>query len=711
MFPDICKSMPIGRILPILLTCCCILAATTDGAAANTTAWERDAVTLRMVQLAQAGRVAEARDALQEYIDAHPADGTMLYNLACLDILLGDHDQALVDLESALDNGYSNFRLMDMDRSLAPIREDPRYLELVERHESALRETSLARALVLEDGYPLADVDLHPAADDDGRVRATATLTNDADALTVEVTVVDPAAGVDRLPWDGGSGLLINLVRPISLDDYESRQYHALGVGCENGVPQAWLVGRDGELGLQPLPEVVPTVERTDDGIRYAVTLPWSVFHPYGPPLDLEMGLNVFYLGAEIDGSQPILSLMPEGRLSYEQSPWRRYVPASFMTSDRSRPVLKGRLYNRLIEGGTVDMEYVIWSAGQADKTCRIEILDMDGNPAAGSEPLVLDLWCEEDLNYFDASVDITGLPTGEYRLVATVDDVGGREAVVVESFTRFADNLFGDLNARIYAMDTPEGGILKYRLFLLVQELDKRHPQQDSSDLLATCAEVTAMIEACEGGGSCLPDAGFFLGGFPVDTMTQRMCALHLPSGHRGLDEPRLMVVVPHEPGMESILAGRIGNNMDPAGDTVVLVPQSHGSTGLAVDKASEHTAMAVEWGRELFRTGDVVLVGLGAGTDAAMITSIRRPELFRQVVIGVDDLLLDDANFSAEGFRDALASHVSDLPYVLLTADADAERTRIIADTMSGLGFHVVVIEVVTEQDVLDVLATGLD
>ena len=63
---------------------------------------QRDQMTLRMVQLAQAGRVIEARDVLRLYLQEHPTDGTMYYNLTCLDLWLKEKEQGLEDLERAL---------------------------------------------------------------------------------------------------------------------------------------------------------------------------------------------------------------------------------------------------------------------------------------------------------------------------------------------------------------------------------------------------------------------------------------------------------------------------------------------------------------------------------------------------------------------------------------------------------------------------------
>lgn len=125
MKPPANGNIGIRRTLLTIGALCCLWGAASMDAMAAGSPLDRDAATLRMVQLARAGRVDEARSTLHAYLDAHPDDGTMLYNLACLDLVLEDTDQALVDLEAALDAGYTNFRLIETDQSLKSLRGDP----------------------------------------------------------------------------------------------------------------------------------------------------------------------------------------------------------------------------------------------------------------------------------------------------------------------------------------------------------------------------------------------------------------------------------------------------------------------------------------------------------------------------------------------------------------------------------------------------------
>lgn len=655
---------------------------------------DRDAVTLRMVQLARAGRIDEARAALRGYAAAHPGDGIMLYNLACLDLLAADHETAFAHLETALAAGYSNFRHMEADRSLAPLRDDPRYQPLVDRYEQALRDTFQARALVLEAGYPVAGIPLH-AADGAGAdavsLRARLTLSYDHEGLTLAVDAVDPAFAAAAPPWEGGAGLLVNLVRPIGHDDYESRRFHSVGVGLDDGRPAAWLVSHDGDVRLEPLPGVAPVLERRDDRVRWRVLIPWRVFHPYGPPLDVQMGLNVFCLGAGAGPSRPVLALMPESRLSYEPAPWRRYVPVDFLDSDRSRPALRGRLYDRLVERDAVELEAAAWCGEAGAASWELEVVDADGAAVPGV-PVEIRAWtCEAGLNFFDAALPVPDLPTGDYRLRARCTLPGGRTFALDEAFSRFQGGWLEDLNRRLHVLDSPRAELVRYHLFVLARDLERRHPQDPADVLHHEYLRVRGLVEACESGAPILPDAGPFLGGFAVDTMVQRSCALHLPAGWRGRDDLHLLLVVPPAPGREQELAAALGARLD---DAVVLVPQSHGSTGLALDKAARHTVLAADWARGFFGPLPLTLAGLGAGADAALAAAQQRPELFTGLLLDADHLFLEDDRFSAAHLSDLLADAAAAPPTTLAARLVVPERLEIVAAALRARGTEVTVL-----------------
>jgi len=684
------------RIPPLLLSAvaaavlagCAAAPAPAPPAPAPPAPADRDATALRMVQLVRAGRLEEARAAVRDFTAAHPRDGTMLYNLACLDLMAEDRDTALATLETALAAGYSNFRLMEKDRSLSPLRDDPRYLEMVDRYESALRDTFESRALLLEAGYPVVDVPLH-AADGGPGPEARLTVAYDRDALHVDVAGRDPAFSWAATPWEGGSGLLIHLIRPIGLDDYESRRYHAVALGLDQGEPRAWLVSVDGDRRREPLPEAAPILARDGDAFRWRASIPWDVFHPYGPPLDLEMGLNVIVLRAGGGSTRLVAALMPEARPPWEGDPWRRYVPVQFLDSDRSRPSARARISNRLVEGEAVALEAGAWCAVAGEARWTLEVLPQ-GRSDEPATSAVTRLWaCAEGFNFDDTTVDVAALPTGLYRLRARCALPDGDELTLDEPFYRLREDDMDDLNRRLHELGGPRAELVRYHLFVFARDLDRRHPLDPVDDLDAEFRRIAGLVDDLEAGRPVLPEAGPFLGGFNVDTMVQRSCAMHLPPGWRERRDLRLLVVVPPGPGQEEELARAVGSRRD---DLVVLVPQSHGATGLDLDRATRHTATAVDWARELFGVERVALAGLGAGADAALAAALGRPDLVSALLLEVDGLFAVETGPGPERLEELIAASPPPPPTLLVAAAGHEESLAAVAAALRSRGGQVV-------------------
>jgi tetratricopeptide (TPR) repeat protein len=86
----------------------------------------------RALQLLDAGRPAEARDALLKALEIRPDDVETLYNLACACSRIGAKDAALDYLERAVRLGWSNFLQIRHDPDLDPLHGEPRFARLIE---------------------------------------------------------------------------------------------------------------------------------------------------------------------------------------------------------------------------------------------------------------------------------------------------------------------------------------------------------------------------------------------------------------------------------------------------------------------------------------------------------------------------------------------------------------------------------------------------
>ena len=67
-----------------------------------------------------------------EVIVLNSMNSLVTYNLACLEALSGNNEEALVWLEEAVASGYADPEWLQQDTDLASLKEDPRFLELVE---------------------------------------------------------------------------------------------------------------------------------------------------------------------------------------------------------------------------------------------------------------------------------------------------------------------------------------------------------------------------------------------------------------------------------------------------------------------------------------------------------------------------------------------------------------------------------------------------
>jgi TolB-like protein/Flp pilus assembly protein TadD len=87
---------------------------------------------IHATQLASAGRRDEAISEGAKALESSPGDPVMLYNAACLYVNLDEADRAIATLQQAVAAGYSNFGWMKNDPDLASLRNNPKFLELMQ---------------------------------------------------------------------------------------------------------------------------------------------------------------------------------------------------------------------------------------------------------------------------------------------------------------------------------------------------------------------------------------------------------------------------------------------------------------------------------------------------------------------------------------------------------------------------------------------------
>jgi tetratricopeptide (TPR) repeat protein len=84
--------------------------------------------------LSQNDLFAEALVLDQRLAQILPNDQTVHYNLACSLCLNGQVDGALAALQTAIELGYADFARIESDTDLELLRDEPDYLELMEKY-------------------------------------------------------------------------------------------------------------------------------------------------------------------------------------------------------------------------------------------------------------------------------------------------------------------------------------------------------------------------------------------------------------------------------------------------------------------------------------------------------------------------------------------------------------------------------------------------
>ncbi len=697
MFPF--KAIAVSFLLFLLLG----LGSAVFADQVKTESLTRDEVILRMVQLARSGRIDQAQNVLRNYLQDNTGDGTMHYNLTCLDLLLMQKDQAMIDLENALKNGYTNFRLIEVDADLNRLRDDPRFLPLIEQYQTDFIEDFHSRALYLEEGYPAQKLSLELQSTRGGELKPQVAVAFNARELLLTLTVDETPGESQKPPWENGSGVMVNLVHPVSPDDYDSRRYYSYAFYLNEGQARATLVGRHKEVFLQSIPPLKPTITQQGNTTTYEIAIAWEFFDPYAPSLDPEMGLNVFYFTAGEEATRSVYSLMPEKKMAYQANTWRRYIPVTFLDSDRSTARLRGRLYDRLTEGVELGIQLAFWSEAEGDARCRFSFHPKSNPGTALITDVHEKIFCDPELNFFNFYLNLADLPVGSIILKAEVTDPNGRVFVREFPFDNFKDQWLASLNERVHQLKNTEQSTLMYHLFLLTRLAENRHIQSDASHIHQAYANMVRMIELSESGATCLPDQGLFKSGFATAPMVMRFCTMHLPLGFKDEKDLQLLMVLPPQPQTEDSIAQSIGQTLGDNPNTIVLVPQSHGYSSLDAVTAAKETVLAMKWATELFGEKSLTLVGLGHGADAALGASLLSPDLCNQVLLDGQQLYSDLEELSSATVGEALGDNLNQLPYTMVEGKSISERTQLIQSTMRALGFKIELISL--DSDTLDI------
>ena len=83
--------------------------------------------------LVELGELNKARVWADRALDTDRSEPAVLYNVACVYSLIGERDPAIDLLGEAIDNGFGYRAWLENDNMLEPLRDDPRFAELLRR--------------------------------------------------------------------------------------------------------------------------------------------------------------------------------------------------------------------------------------------------------------------------------------------------------------------------------------------------------------------------------------------------------------------------------------------------------------------------------------------------------------------------------------------------------------------------------------------------
>ena len=108
-------------------------------------------LTLLATLYTEIGEVEKGLALDRHHVELTPDDPSARYDFACSLSLSGCLDAAFDEMERALELGFDGFDWMQQDPDLGPMREDPRWAELMEKHHIP---ASPLKALSEEIGEP-----------------------------------------------------------------------------------------------------------------------------------------------------------------------------------------------------------------------------------------------------------------------------------------------------------------------------------------------------------------------------------------------------------------------------------------------------------------------------------------------------------------------------------------------------------------------------
>ncbi|MFH1843584.1 MAG: alpha/beta fold hydrolase [bacterium] len=663
---------------------------------------------VRLSQQMRADELALARETALDCLELQPDFPVMQYNLACIEARLDHDDDAWDALTTAFRCGFSDLRLAAADPDLERFHQTVPFDSLLAACRERLLGNLEAQAFSLDEGGWSDEFTLTPndgSAGDNSWPEVTTTVRFDKDGLEIAAEVSATDFRDRPLPWHNGDGFLVNLVVLPDDGGYESEYHFSFGFGLEAGSPCGAVVARHGVPTLQRVVELAPKIKLspTGDTASYTMWIPWRSCAVLAPPLLENLGLNICYLRVDEEGLRRRVSLVADPLIGSGGAPWRRFVRVGLALGPESPPQLRGRLSDAVVGSEPLVTDMVVWSPTAGSGTLLLEVLDISGRSVVQGGARAEAIEITAGRNVWQRPADLSALPVGPFRLVASVILPSGEELGWEAALLRYDSEWPATLAERRQVVPESEQLALDVRLDAIAEALDNRFPADDPSPISTTLVELGLMVQHAEQTGSVLTaNSSPVLAcedpyGDPVQF------SLHLPESFT-LDVPQRLLVLLTDAGLaDAQFVTRVGEALADQEDLVVLMPRLDVQPGQRSELAILAAREAIDWAQARFQSGPVQLVGLDSGGATALRISLLYPERCKRVLLAAADGFhlwpLRKLYEISSLFEDRLNS----LPYTLIrfpAARAESSPAAHMVTAMTEIGFQLQEVELSPDQ-----------
>jgi len=476
-------------------------------------------------------------------------------------------------------------------------------------------------------------------------------------------------------PWRNGDGFRVTVVVPSArgASGFDGERSFGFGFGVQDRMGVGACIETDGVATPLQVLELSPKVRYAPDGRSafYTMRLPWTVLAPYAPPADTLLGVNVSYLSAGNDRVRRIVALVPDPALRSEGAQrWRRYAPVTLRPSDHTLPSLTGTLSDAVVTDAALGINLAAWLPRALTATVRVEILDRADRSVIAEGGADVTAAATAGLNVWRRTADLTPLPSGPFRVRATVA-AAGLDTLRWQTEVLRLDPAW-TAGARTAAAQAPaaERPSLDYRLEAIAAELAAREPRTLPARLTATLLETGRLLEKLARTGTILPDSGLFVAAWRDAAGALRPCAVRVPPGFSRSRPHRLLLLATGRGPDAGRTALSLINRLRPLDDLVVAAPELPDA---APATPAADGAAALRWVRELAPPRETCLAGLDEGAADALALSLALPELCDRVLIVVGTGVEPWAGTAPTALAATVRAHPNRIPYTVLEAAPD--------------------------------------